>query len=161
MMGREMKCIVHKRNITRRRQRRSASVWIEAAQLFSFREIEDSEGNVHVVWAHSRTGQSGRVSVRPGECTEFEALENHEHLIDDITPQQFRAMIPALDSLCRALRDALRVRCADRKFHVWGLIQLHGTMMVRFYQEWPGEPPYWTEDLLTDPTKERLIHYET
>ncbi len=66
-----------------------------------------------------------------------------------------------LDSLCRALRDILAVCCPDRAFRVWGLIQLHGTMLVRFHQDWPDEEPCWPEDMEPDAAQEAMVFYKT
>ena len=158
---------MHGRTIMKRRQARenqrrceTLSGWQAAARLFSFREIPDESGNTHVLWAH--LFEEGRVlTVRAGEYVEFEALQNHEHLMDDLTGEQFWAIIPVVDDLCRALRDVLCVRYPNRVFHVWGLVQKGGTVLVRFYQDWPGEAEYWTDDIQTDEREEKLIHYTT
>ncbi len=143
-----------------RRRAEAVNIWREAARLFVFREVADAQGNTHVLWAH--LFEEGQIlNVRAGQYVEFEALENHEHLLDDLTEEQFHAMIPVVDDLCRALRDVLRVRYPDRSFHVWGLVQKGGTVLVRFYQDWENEEEYWTDDMQTDENEEKMIHYRT
>ena len=107
------------------------------------------------MWAHLPFDENHPLTVRSGEYVEFEALENHEHLMDDLTEEQFRMMIPVVDDLCRALRDVLCVRYPDRIFHVWGLVQKGGTVIVRFYQHRENEEEYWTDDMQTDENEEK------
>jgi len=144
-----------------RRRAEAAKVWQEAARLFSFQEIPDLSGNTHVLWAHLPLDGNCSLSVQAGEYVEFEALQNHEHLLDDLTQEEFHAMLPVTDGLCRALRNVLSVRYPDRTFHVWGLVQEGGTVIVRFYQDWPDEAEYWTDDMQIDENREKLIHYKT
>lgn len=159
---------MHERTIMKRRQERKrgesrekTAIWQNAARLFSFREVPDESGGMHVLWAHLPFDENHPLTVRSGEYVEFEALENHEHLMDDLTEEQFRMMIPVVDDLCRALRDVLCVRYPDRIFHVWGLVQKGGTVIVRFYQHRENEEEYWTDDMQTDENEERMIHYKT
>ena len=158
---------MHQRNIMKRRQERAIqkraegiNIWQEAARLFSFKEIPDVSGNTHILWAHLSFHEGQPLNIRAGEYVDFEALQNHEHLLDDLTDAQFHLMISIVDDLCRALRDVLAVRYPERDFHVWGLVQNGGTVIVRFYQNWQGEE-YWSDDMQVDENVERLIHYQT
>ncbi len=93
---------MHTRTVAKRQKenvRRSekANIRKDAARLFVFREMPDESGNTHVLWAHLPFDENRPLSVRAGEYVEFEALWNHEHLLDDLTEEQFYAMIPVVD----------------------------------------------------------------
>ena len=125
--------------------------------LFSFRTIEDDSGNEYVVYSSSTVTPESLKDI--SDRTEFEALENHVHLLDKITKKEFENAEEISDILGKSLLNCLRAKYPDKHFFVYVSVDLKDSMIIRFHQEWENEEPYYnTEDDFGKNTKLFIFH---
>jgi hypothetical protein len=109
------------------------------AGLFHFKNISDEKGNEFVFFTHVSNEPINNVNDR----TEFEALENHVHLLDRVKKEEFSKLFPIAEKLGNALLNALKFNYPSKNFIVFVTIDLHDAFIIRFHQKWDGEPPYY------------------
>ncbi|MBE6756388.1 MAG: hypothetical protein E7555_08025 [Ruminococcaceae bacterium] len=125
--------------------------------LFSFRTIEDNSGNEYVVYCSSTVTPESLKDI--SDRTEFEALENHVHLLDKITKKEFENAEEISDILGKSLLNCLRAKYPDKHFFVYVSVDLKDSMIIRFHQEWENEEPYYNaEDDFGKNTKLFIFH---
>lgn len=125
--------------------------------LFSFRTIEDDSGNEYVVYSSSTVTPESLKGIT--DKTEFEALENHVHLLDKITKKEFENAEEISDILGKLLLNCLRAKYPDKHFFVYVSVDLKDSMIIRFHQEWENEEPYYNaEDDFGKNTKLFIFH---
>lgn len=127
------------------------------AGLFSFKTIEDDSGNEYVIYGSSTVTPECLKDV--SDKTEFEALENHVHLLYKITKKEFENADEISDILGRTLLNCLRAKYPDKHFFVYVSVDLKDSMIIRFHQEWENEEPYYNaEDDFGKNTKLFIFH---
>lgn len=107
--------------------------------LFCFKTIEDKLGNEYVLFAQSRVDSVENITDR----TEFEALENHIHLIDNVKKDEFERLIPVAKTLGGTLLTCLKAQYPEKNFVVYVSLHLRDSMIIRFHQKWENEVPYY------------------
>ena len=112
-------------------------------RLFSFKTIADDRGNEYVLFGDSTMTKSDMPYI--SDRTEFEALENHVHLLEKITKKEFKDSEEVLNFLGKSLLNCLRQTYPDKHFFVYVSIDLKDSMIVRFHQKWENEMPYYTD----------------
>lgn len=125
------------------------------SSLFDFKTISDEMGNEFVLFSQNRTEPITSIKDR----TEFEALENHVHLLDNIKKDEFEKLIPIAENLGSAILNSLKCRYPNKNFIVFVSICLNDSMIIRFHQKWDGEDPYYITSEFTSP-KEKIISFE-
>lgn len=110
--------------------------------LFEFKIIEDENGNEYVVF--SKSGIKSIKSVM--DKTEFEAIENHVHLYDNINLTEFEELKHIANKLGKLLLCNLKQQFPKKNFTVYVTISLHESMIIRFHQNWKDELPYYDPD---------------
>ena len=124
--------------------------------LFKFKTIIDEKGNEYVLFEHSFCEKIKNIQDK----TEFEASENHVHLIDNINKDEFERLVPIAKSLGQALLNCLKCDFSDKEFVVYVSIHLKDSMTIRFHQKWENEEPYcWPEEFMSE--KEKVFAFET
>ena len=113
------------------------------ANLFEFRIITDENGNEYVVYADSAMNDVGS---EPIDKTQFEAVENHVHLIDNVKKTDFEELIKIGKALGETQRSVLKSKYPDKEFCVFVTVDVGGAMIIRFHQVWEDEPIYYNPD---------------
>lgn len=109
------------------------------AELFKFKTVLDEQGNEFVLLAQSNYDFVENI----GDRTEFESLENHIHLLDNIKKKEFDKLIPVAKILGQTLLYSLKIQFPDKKFMVFVSLYLKDSMIIRFHQKWENEEPYY------------------
>ena len=125
--------------------------------LFAFKTMKDGKGNELVVYQSHIEHEGIAESIE--DKTEYEALVNHVHLLDRVKPYEFDALKESGAKLGKALLECLKFNYPDKYFYVFVNIQVGDSFIIRFYQKWEGEPPYFDLDNLTDDEKEIVIMF--
>ena len=109
------------------------------ANLFAFQTIQDEWQNTYVMFAHSQVTDITGIKDR----TQFEALENHVHLLDNIKKTEYPICVEIAPKLGKVLLNSLQCAFPEKHFWVFVTVSLGGSMIIRFHQKWPGEPQYY------------------
>lgn len=112
--------------------------------LFSFKTIADDCGNEYVFFSDNTLTKSDMPDI--SDRTEFEALENHVHLLDKITKKEFENSDEISKGLGTTVLNCLRQTYSDKHFFVYVSVDLKDSMIVLFHQEWKNEEPYYNSD---------------
>ena len=75
--------------------------------------------------------------------TAYEAGNNHEHLLDDISDEAFSELVADAPVLCRLIYCNIKMQYPQRKLAVYVAVSRHDSLTIRFHQVWTGEPPYY------------------
>lgn len=113
-------------------------------RLFSFKTIADDCGNEYVVFDDSTI--TPEILKNISDKTEFEALENHVHLLEKITKKEFENGVEVSNLLGKSLLNCLRQKYPNKHFFVYVSIDLKDSMIIRFHQKWENEEPYYNSD---------------
>ena len=114
--------------------------------LFLFQTLTDSVGNEYVVLRNSCHSAPSEIPDR----TEFESICNHIHLLDCVRKDEIAALKPLALQIAQALLKALKHDYPHKHFKVFATIS--DSFIIRFHQDWPGEPPYCNaEDFINSP----------
>lgn len=108
-------------------------------QVFNFKTISDEKGNEYVLLASNPLDSIQRIKDK----TAFEAVENHVHLLDHLKKQEFEALIPIAETLCKTLAHRLSKQYPNKKFLVYSSLTLKDSFILRFHQKWENEEPYY------------------
>lgn len=115
------------------------------SSLFQFKTITDEQGNEYVLFAHNGLSSITGISDR----TEFEACENHVHLLEKLKKNDLRASLDAAKVLAQALLDVLRFRFPHKQFIIFVTAHIGDSMIIRFHQKWENEDPYYDPQFST------------
>jgi hypothetical protein len=127
-----------------------------AANLFSFKTVSDKCGTEFILFSQSNVNSLGTIQDK----TEFEAIENHVHLCDNIKSNEFETCLTVGNSLGKALLASLKCCYPEKTFCVYVSIHLHDSFIIRFHQKWNDEQPYYNpQDFITDSTM-TLLSFE-
>ncbi len=131
----------------------SLETLIKISKLFQFKKMLDSKGNAYIFFEDCPQVDLEEIEDK----TEFEAFQNHVHLFDKITKAQLSLLIPAAKNLGQAILDSLQQKFPERQFMVFASLRIGDSMILRFHQVWPGEPPYCNVADFND-SKEEFIY---
>ena len=109
------------------------------SQLYEFKLISDEVNNTYVVFANSSLSNIDRVNDR----TQFEAVENHVHIIENVKKDNYQTCIECAPLLGTALLNSLCASYPSRHFVVFVTIRINDSMIIRFHQKWKDEAPYY------------------
>lgn len=109
------------------------------ANLFDTKILRDKSNTEYILIADSNVADAEYVE----DHTEFEALQNHVHLLDHIKKDEFPQCVSIAKQLGRALLNHLCVQYPEKDFIVFATVDLHNSMTIRFHQKWPNEAPYY------------------
>ena len=121
------------------------------ANLFDFKTLTDKNGNEYVVYADSKITET---DFDVEDKTQFEAVENHAHLADNVKKSDFEDLIEVGKVLGGTQLNALKAKYPDKEFCVFVTVDVGDSMIIRFHQVWENEPVYYNpDDFNSDKTK--------
>lgn len=123
--------------------------------LYEFKIIRDEYNTEYVVFQNSHLDCVEEVDDK----TEFEALENHRHLLDKIRKNEFTRLFPIAESLGKSLLGCLKRDFANKHFVVFVSLRVGDSLIVRFHQKWAGEEPYYNPGDFSD-SEEKVFMFE-
>lgn len=112
------------------------------AELFSYRTIPGEVADEFVVFSQSQLKEGRHIKDK----TAFEAIENHIHLLDDLSKDEFKSIDAVAQAFITALHFNLKAWYPQRKFAVYATASLGDSFILRFHQLWEGEAPYYCPD---------------
>lgn len=124
--------------------------------LFSFKTIADDYGNEYVLFGDNTITKSDMPNI--SDRTDFEALENHVHLLEKVTKKEFEKADEVSNLLGKSLLNCLRQKYSDKHFFVYVSVDLKDSMIIRFHQKWENEEPYYVSDDFGKNTKLFIFH---
>lgn len=110
----------------------------QITDLFEFKTVSDECGNEYVLFKQSNCDHISGIKDR----TEFEACENHVHLMDNVKKDEFTRLIPVVKRLGEAVLQCLKSEYPQKQFMVFVSLHLNDSMIIRFHQKWENEKPY-------------------
>ena len=105
--------------------------------LFRFKIIKDKQNNEYVLFKSSNFKHLDEIDDK----TEFEAVENHIHLVDDVKPKDRKKLLKQTSYLAKALLYDLNATFPDKKFVV--CLSCEDSLIIRFHHVWENEPYYY------------------
>lgn len=130
--------------------------YYQIAALFQFKTICDERGNEYVLLANNTLNCVEGI----GDRTQFEATENHVHLVDCLTKREYSRGAEVAKSIGKALLCSLRSAYPEKQFAVFASLSLNDSLIIRFHQKWPNEPLYYSVDDFVSGT-ETVLKFET
>lgn len=121
-----------------------------------FKIITDENGTEYVVFERSTLNSITGIQDK----TEFEALENHLHILDNISFKEFKKLLPIAESLGNLLLCCLKQRFPHKDFVVFVSMGVHDSLIIRFHQKWENEVPYYDPNDFTG-AKEKVLRFES
>lgn len=125
------------------------------ASLFTYKTIVDEAGNEYILFSGNPLDHVNNILDR----TEFEAFQNHVHLIFDIKKSELNALVRIADSLGQALLYNLKSCYPEKHFMVFVTSHLHDSLIIRFHQKWENEEPFCNVDDFAS-SEEKVFLYE-
>ncbi len=126
------------------------------AGLFHFKTILDEKGNEYVLFLESQLTSAENIQDR----TQFEAIENHVHLLNNVKKEDFSQCVQTGKILAQSVRNSLCFHYPRKQFIVYVSLRLNDSMILRFHQKWENEEPYYDpEDFNSE--QEKVIKFET
>ena len=126
--------------------------WLERlTEAYRFKEVASEDGYTYIL----RESYEQEKVEKIEDKTAFEAVENHVHLLDRVRQKEYRTLEKIAPTLCTTLLASLKYQYPSRSFSAYVTITLHDSMILRFHQNWDGEPPYYDEN--TRDTQTRLF----
>lgn len=121
------------------------------SNLFDFKTLTDKNNNEYVLYADSGINE---INFEIDDKTQFEAVENHTHLIDNVKKSDFDELVEIGRVLGETQLNALKAKYTDKEFCVFVSVDIGESMIIRFHQVWQNEPLYYNpDDLNSDKTK--------
>lgn len=111
----------------------------QISSLFSFKSLYDECGNEYIVFSNNNV----EVTQNVKDHTAFEALENHVHLLDDISKYEFDNLEHVAKGLGIGLLHSLNYSYPEKHFFVYVTCRLYDSLIIRFHQKWGNESPYY------------------
>ncbi len=123
----------------------------ELSNIFSFKTVSDKDGNEYVLFTYSNIN---KIDFEIDDKIQFEAVENHVHLSDNIKKKDFDKAVEIGKILGETLLNALKEKYPDKEFCVFVTVDVGNSMIIRFHQVWENEPVYYNpDDFNSDKTK--------
>jgi len=104
-----------------------------------FKTITDEHDTQYVVFEDCKLNYVTGIKDK----TEFEAIETHKHIMDNISPREFKRLIPIAESLGDLLLCCLKHKYPDKDFVVYASLSVRDSLIIRFHQKWKDEAPYY------------------
>lgn len=121
------------------------------ANLFVFKTLTDKNNNEYVLYADSNITE---IDFDIDDKTQFEAAENHVHLVDNVKKSDFDELIEIGKTFGETQLNALKAKYPDKEFCVFVTVDVGESMIIRFHQVWKNEPVYYNpDDFNSDKTK--------
>ena len=121
-----------------------------------FKIITDENDTEYVVFENSMLNSVTGISDK----TEFEALENHLHVLDNISLKEFKRLSPIAESLGNLLLCCLKQKFPCKDFVVFVSMRVRDSLIIRFHQKWENEAPYYNPNDYTGAT-EKVFWFES
>ena len=113
--------------------------WLERlTEAYRFKEVASEDGYTYILRESYEQEKVGKIEDK----TAFEAVENHVHLLDRVKLKEYKK----LEKIAPTLLASLKYQYPSRSFSAYVTITLHDSMILRFHQNWDGEPPYYDEN---------------
>ncbi|MBE7056681.1 MAG: hypothetical protein E7388_04485 [Ruminococcaceae bacterium] len=125
------------------------------ANIYKFKIIKDKNHIEYVVFENSNLCSIDGTTDK----TQFEAVENHIHLLDKIRKKEYFALFPIAQELAKSLLSCLKEAFPDKHFCVYATLTLKDSFIIRFHQKWPHEEPYYDLNNI-DESKEKIFFFE-
>lgn len=110
------------------------------SQLLHYHVLTDAAGNELLCLCDDHRKA---IPLSVEDKTAYEAVNNHEHLLDDISDEAFSELVADAPVLCRLIYCNIKMQYPLRKLAVYVAVSRHDSLTVRFHQVWTGEPPYY------------------
>jgi hypothetical protein len=123
--------------------------------VFEFKTVCDDAANEYVLLKCSEIDKVRDIADK----TEFEAIENHIHLVDRIRSDELDLFLGVAKPLGNAVLCCLAAFAPQKHFRVYVAITLRDSMIVRFHQKWAGEEPYYNPEEFRS-TKDSVFVFE-
>lgn len=113
------------------------------SQLLHYHVLTDAAGNELLCLCddHRKT-----IPLSVEDKTAYEAVNNHEHLLDDISDEAFSELVADAPVLCRLIYCNIKMKYPHRKLAVYVAVSRHDSLTVCFHQVWMGELPYYNPE---------------
>ena len=112
------------------------------ALIFNTEIITDINGNSFGVLS----GEYGDFNYEVNDKTEFEAVNNHIHILDNISKAELGELKDISMDLCKCIQYTLQTKYPDKQFYVYATASEHDSFILRFHQSWNNERPYYSPD---------------
>ncbi len=126
---------------------------IDILRMFFFKTIYDRDDNEYVVFLDSNLDSVNDIEDK----TLFEASENHIHLFDNIKKRNINKIEKIGEAIGELLLDRLKYCFPQKNFYVFVTYELHGSLTVRFHQDWREEQPYFDQSIYLE--REKLLSF--
>ncbi len=113
------------------------------SKIFAFKSLTDKNNNEYVLYADSNMNE---IDFEIDDKTQFEAVENHIHLIDNVKKSDFNDLIEIGKVLGETQIKVLKSKYPDKEFCVLVTVDVGESMIIRFHQIWENEPIYYNPD---------------
>lgn len=123
------------------------------SDLYEYKTIHDDYGHEFVVFKKTILDDIQRVNDK----TEFEAVENHVHLFDNIRKDEFEVLNSISEAFGKSILHSLKYCYPQKQFIVYVTLLLHGSMIIRFHQKWSGEELYFNPADFTTPNEKVFL----
>lgn len=124
-----------------RHPRQEVSLLLRLTQLLQYGIIQDTVGNELVCIADVATGE--RIDYMILDKTAYEAVNNHVHLVDDITDYEHLVLAADAEIMCLLIYANLKFEYPKKRFAVFATVQRHDSFVLRFHQIWKDEQMYY------------------
>lgn len=92
------------------------------------------------------SGEYGDFNYEVNDKTEFEAVNNHIHILDNISKAELGELKDISMDLCKCIQYTLQTKYPDKQFYVYATASEHDSFILRFHQSWNNERPYYSPD---------------
>lgn len=123
------------------RKRELNKIYSFLTELLSFKTIKDKTGNEFVLFSNSDHDFVEGIDDK----TAFEAIENHLHLLDNVSDKQFNKMIEIGEFFGKLVLCVLKEEFPKKHFVVFATVTKKDSFIIRFHQKWEGEAFYYDD----------------
>jgi hypothetical protein len=113
------------------------------SQLLHYHVLTDAAGNELLCLCDD---YRKTIPLSVEDKTAYEAGNNHEHLLDDISDEAFSELVADAPVLCRLIYCNIKMKYPHRKLAVYVAVSRHDSLTVRFHQVWMGELSYYNPE---------------
>lgn len=121
----------------------------EAMLPVAFRIVSD-EKNEYIIIKGGNEDMEDRINFPVDDKTAFEAFANHIHFFDKVTKKEMPYLKKIAECVCDLALGRLESEFPAKRFAVYVAVQEKESVIFRFHQLWPDEPPYYDTDCNTD-----------
>lgn len=86
------------------------------------------------------------IPLAVADKTAYEAVNNHMHLLDDLSDAAFAELAADAPVLCQIIYRNIRLQYPQKRLAVYAEVSRHDSLTVRFHQVWNQERPYWNPE---------------